>query len=130
MFFPDHERQETISLPTFDLHEYSLRGYPYLTLECLDSNFESLHRVHLIIREWNTKEEFLNFQDSDGRSGDPDLDGEEGGDCPYYEADEIFGSSDCNDFSDLDDYSGKVHPLAPQCSGYPCIDYEGSGGGR
>jgi len=81
-------------------------GYPYFTLECLDSNYEALHRIHLIIREWNTQEEFLSFQDSDGRSGDPDVDGEEGSDCPYYEADEALhhAHTDCNDFADLDDY--------------------------
>lgn len=115
-----------------------LKAYPYFTLECLDSNHESLHRVHLIIREWNTKEEFLSFQDSDGRSGDPDLEGEEGGDCQYYEADEKLGSTKCNDFSDIDDYINNssnsvfANPylqIQQSLLPYPHVDYEGGGGG-
>ncbi len=116
MFFPDESRKDENS-PQVHLPI----GYPYFTLECLDSNFDALHRTHLMIREWNTKEEFLNFKDSDGRSGDPDLDGEEGGDCPYYEADEILGNTNCNDFQDLDDFN--------TLNSYPKVDYENSGGG-
>ena len=84
-------------------------GYPYYTLSCLDSNFEVLHRVHLVVREWNTLEEFLTFQDTEGRSGDPDVTGTEGSDCLYYEADEQLESSTrCNDFWDIDDVNGRV----------------------
>ena len=119
IFFPDVSRPSDIFLtPRFSSERISLRGYPYFTLECLGTNFESLHRIHLIIREWNTKEEFISFEDSDGRSGDPDIDGEEGGDCPYYEADEkLLGRTNCNDFLDLDDYGT-----------YPYINYNSGGG--
>ena len=107
--------------------EPQLLGYPYFTLECLDSNFETTHRVHLIIREWNIKEEFLDFQDSNGRSGDPDTTGAEGEDCDYYEPDE-FGDNQCNDLTDLDDLIDTIIPerdrLAPsKCQLYPCVDY-------
>jgi len=115
-------------------------GYPYFTLECLDSNYESLHRIHLIIREWNTREEFLSFRDSDGRSGDPDVDGEEGSGCPYYEADEVLHhtSTNCNDFADLDDYLELSDDITQSDIDilnafdvdldlpYPQINYEGS----
>ena len=102
-------------------------GYPYYTLSCLDSNFEILHRVHLVIREWNTLEEFVTFQDTEGRSGDPDIEGEEGDECLYYEPDEFLSHSgqQCNDFSDIDDIHDQELPL----SKYPYVLYEGSGGG-
>ena len=119
---------------TKPLPDANLRAYPYFTLECLNDNYESLHTVHLIIREWNTIEEFLSFKDSDGRSGDPDLSGEEGGDCNYYEADEkLLGRTNCNDFLDLDDYlSNDTLPSVIQDIldlPYPRIDYDGSAGG-
>ena len=101
-------------------------GYPYFTLECKDSNFEVLHRLHLIIREWNVLDEFGAFQDGGGDSGDPDIEGPEGSDCNYYESDE-FGDDDCNDLKDLDDFiEGRiVTPFYP----YPGADYSGSGVG-
>ena len=78
-----------------------LLGYPYYTLECLDSNMEAIHRVHFIVREWNTLEEFYEFQDSAGDNGDPDVEGVEGEDCNYYDPDEF--TNNCNDLYDLDD---------------------------
>ncbi len=113
MFFPDVSRRnepEQAILPI---------GHPYFTLECLDENFETLHRVHLIIREWNTQEEFLNFAE-DGRSIDPDIEGEEGSDCSYYDSDEILRDTHnrCNDFLDLDNYTTQNQ--------YPNTNYEGS----
>ncbi|MDE0151322.1 MAG: hypothetical protein OXK80_02340 [Bdellovibrionales bacterium] len=110
MFSPDVDNPiENLALRA------ALRAYPYFTLECLDSNMEALHRVHLTIREWNTQEEFLSFKESNGGSGDPDIDGEEGSDCPYYEADEKLGSTNCNDFLDLDDFIdiGIPYPRTP-----------------
>ena len=97
LFYADSSKSATTGDTSFPI------GYPYFSLSCLDSNYEVLHRVHLIIREWNTLEEFLNFQDSEGRSGDPDIEGNEGDECLYYEPDEQIGNSRCNDFSDIDD---------------------------
>ncbi len=88
-------------------------GYPYFTLECLDEDFEATHRVHLSIREWNTLEEFLSFQDSSGSDGDPDIEGKEGDDCEYYEPDE-FDDNECNDLLDIDDLGGD----------YPRVNYD------
>lgn len=115
MFFPDDLKKNDLNQTILPI------GHPYFTLECLDSNFETLHRVHLTIREWNTKEELLNFKDSDGRSGDPDIEGEEGSDCSFYDSDEILRDthSQCNDFLDLDDHT--------TLNRYPNIQYEGSG---
>ena len=132
MFYPDDNR-----IIENNINQLRLPiGYPYFTLECLDSNHESLHRVHLIIREWNTKEEFLSFKNSDGRSGDPDLEGTEGGDCQYYESDEKIGFqgnfANCNDYLDLDDWtkasniinSTSIYSIDPP---YPQASYEGGG---
>ena len=98
---------------------YNLLGYPYFTLECLDSDDESKHKIHLTIREWNTKEEFLSFKDTDGGSGDPDFSGTEGNDCNYYESDEMLSNTACNDYLDLDDY--KAQDI------YPNVKYDSSG---
>ena len=113
-----------INNPSSVPEDQQMLAYPYFTLECQDSNFEALHRVHLIIREWNTLEEFLSFQDSDGRSGDPDLEGTEGADCDYYEPDE-FNNNNCNDLHDLDDIIEVVKDTRRHlgCQGYPCADY-------
>ena len=93
-----------------------LLGYPYFTLECLDGNMEAVHRLHLIIREWNTLEEFYSFKESAGRSGDADISGREGDECQYYEPDE-FGNNDCNDLTDLDDIIGNLFV-------YPFVKYD------
>lgn len=100
------------------LGNQQLLAYPYFTLECLDAGGDALHRVHLIIREWNTFEEFSDFQDSDGDRGDPDISGTEGEECQYYEPDE-FGDNDCNDLFDLDDVMSERD--------YPHVQYEAGG---
>ena len=97
-----------------------LLGYPYFTVECLDGNKDAIHRLHLIIREWNTLEEFYSFKESNGRSGDSDISGREGDECQYFEPDE-FGDNDCNDLLDLDD----ITTLRP----YPFVNYDEEGGG-
>ena len=107
----------------------TLVGYPYYTLECLDSNMEAIHRVHFIVREWNTLEEFHEFQDSAGDNGDPNVTGEEGNDCNYYDADEF--ENRCNDLLDLDDLTinNFLEDIFGRLSGYPQVDYSKSGGG-
>jgi len=97
-----------------------LLGYPYYTLECLDSNMEAIHRVHFIVREWNTLEEFYEFQDSAGDNGDPDVEGVEGEDCNYYDPDEF--TNNCNDLYDLDDIIRNPR-AAPPALNYPQINY-------
>ena len=69
-------------------------------------------------------EEFYNFKESDGRSGDPDISGKEGDECQYYEPDE-FGDNDCNDLHDLDDIE-KLRLLNTSCGPYPCVIYDQS----
>lgn len=83
--------------------------YPYLPRSffefiCIDDTGEELHKIFLMIREWNTLEEFIKFHDAGGLDdADPDVEGYEGSDCAY----EILSSSDgdrpCNDLLDLDD---------------------------
>ena len=126
--------------PMSFLDNQSLLAYPYFTLECLDGNMEAVHRLHLIIREWNTLEEFYSFKESDGRSGDPDISGREGDECQYYEPDE-FGDNDCNDLTDLDDVIANECPPfiqsilntiftnqdASSICAYPFVDYNEGG---
>ena len=81
---------------------------PFYSFTCTDSAGEILHRIRLMIREWNTHEEFMSYYDSrgDDESANPDVEGEEGDDC-LYENRRLFGSitnfSGCNDYLDMDD---------------------------
>ena len=90
----------------------SVKGHPFLTWTCFDNSREVKHRIHLLIREWNTQEEFNRFKESNGSRGDPDtggIDGKEGSECEYFEKKTpIF--DDCNDLRDADDPIGKVYP--------------------
>ena len=138
------------------LTEFYPKSYPYITWSCLDQNYEVRHQIHLIIREWNTQEEFLNFKESNGSSGDPDTGGDEGNGCDYYTANNnarYFGK--CNDLYDLDDQD-KGRCSNPKCQNkrdcentehdcndndrddnnevgrwleYPELPYQGAGGG-
>ena len=107
-----------------DLGHSPLRheGYPYITWTCMDRNREASHRIHLLIQEWNTKEEFTRFKESGGSQGDPDIEGAEGTECDYYESDEVgsLNFTACNDIWDTDDFEEKGR-------GYPQINYGGSG---
>ena len=93
-------------------------GHPFITWSCLDNAKETKHRIHLLIREWNTQEEFKDFKEN-GR-GDPDTDGNEGDSCEHYESKHNTFSR-CNDLYDADDSDNETDP-------YPEIDYEGGGG--
>ena len=87
-------------------------GYPYITLGCQDKGREVKYRIHLIIREWNTKGEFREFKS--GGTGDPDVAEKEGSDCDYYEQeddniDDVYrrgegAGEECNDMVDADDW--------------------------
>ena len=104
-FFKAIEDEKTAQPPVFydsPNNPDKIKGHPFLTWSCLDPAREVKHRIHLLIREWNTKEEFTRFKESEGGSGDPDIGGAEGSECEYYEKDKaIFG--DCNDLYDSDD---------------------------
>ena len=97
-----------------------LTGYPYLTWTCSDKAREIKHRIHLVVREWNTQEEYNDFKDSEGGRGDPDVVGQEGSACDYYTSDEadFLIDTDCNDALDLDDWE-QITPSLP----YPEIIY-------
>ena len=45
----------------------------FITWSCLDKAKEVKHRIHLLIREWNTQEEFNRFKESNGSRGDSDI---------------------------------------------------------
>ena len=112
---PEDFRNDSVTFPEFfsldDFYRPSLlgrSGNPFFIFSCLDSAGEILHRINLMIREWNTAEEFETHYESGGsdESADPDVEGIEGDDCPYekrslFTAHSLF--SECNDYLDLDD---------------------------
>ncbi len=106
----------------------------FFTVECLDQAGEILHQLSLMIREWNTYQEFAEFYESAGagESADPDAPnkggatratigerGEEGEDCEYENRriiNELSATQYCNDFLDFDDYvEDRIN--------YPQVDY-------
>ena len=87
--------------PIDDLDGSSIRpGRPFYQFRCLDDGFEVLHQIDLFIREWNTLEDYLAFELTQGATYNPNRRGAEGVDCDYSP---IFGSGQCNDFRDFDD---------------------------
>ena len=110
------------SLPAFVQYVPGFRYIPRLFFEfkCLDDAGEVLHEIFLMIREWNTKEEFNNFFSSGGiDTADPDIEGEEGNECEYENRQILVEESEgCNDLKDLDDYGGS----------YPRIPYSQAAG--
>ena len=108
--------KENPTLPDFYIAIYT--GHPFITWSCLDNAKEVKHRIHLLIREWNTQEEFNRFKESQGSRGDPDTEGREGSGCDYYESTQaVFGA--CNDLDDADDFENRDLYL---CSNRNCTN--------
>ena len=112
-------------LPNAHLRPYDVTGYPYLTWSCLNKAREIKHRIHLVIREWNTQEEFNTFVESKGGRGDPDLEGAEGSICEYYEAGEanILTDTECNDVWDVDNLESSEAGSGRLYNPYPEVIY-------
>ncbi len=102
------------ALPLFAREEGSINDRIYnhipnlfFKFACLDGAGEVLHELLLMIREWNTMEEFVSFwEDEDGGndSADPDVTGDEGDECEYEQRFNSSGAPEpCNDWLDLDD---------------------------
>ena len=94
-------------LPAF-LQAGAYPSIPRLFFEftCFDPAGETPHQLLVMIREWNTFEEFLTFYNSGGEEeSDPDVEGEEGDECKYESRNFLSGglSSQCNDMLDFDD---------------------------
>ena len=72
----------------------------------MDKGLEVMHRIHLIVREWNTEDEFNAYQESSGSRGTAnENDGQDG--CNAYESDNwINYESECNDLPDVDNIEG------------------------
>ena len=104
-------------------------GYPYFTWSCFDKGMEIKHRIHLVVREWNTIEEFNNFKESTGSRGDPDVVGAEGSFCDYYESDEdnILKDTACDDAWDVDVWEQQNFGTGRSYNPYPHVIYTGSG---
>ena len=115
---PDHD--STSALTPLDRD-----GHPYITWSCEDSSREVKHRIHLIIREWNTREEFEEFKTTAGSDGDPDIGDNEGNECEYYESEDKYLKDDgrCNDMVDVDDWTS-----TPNNSSHPELEYTEGGG--
>ena len=138
---------ERLNLPVDDLLEGNIElpqfyrssrtenirtGNPFFTFSCEDSTGDTLYRINLMFREWNTYEEFIAFYDSGGgdETADPDVPGkgelgEEGDDCEYEERLPFFGSNPCNDYLDMDDIPENLLCRAANRDvvGYPCARY-------
>lgn len=93
------------SLPVFlQKSNYIHTPNLFFKFSCLDSAHEILHEILLLVREWNTLEEFLPFYTSGGANesrSDPDVEGLEGTACSYENR---YDSPRCNDWRDLADY--------------------------
>ena len=116
-------------LPAEFLNPYNVTGYPYFTWSCYDKGLEIKHRIHLVVREWNTIEEFNNFKESTGSRGDPDVVGAEGSFCDYYESDEnnILKDTACDDAWDVDVWEQQNFGTGRSYNPYPHVIYTGSG---
>ena len=96
----------------------SLEGHPFFTWSCLDHGLEVKHRIHLIVREWNTEDEFNAYKESNGSRGTANKNNEQDG-CSAYESDNwINYESECNDLSDVDDL-GNNYPEVGYGSNLP-----------
>ena len=95
------------SLPDFlqKSPHYDYRPELFFQFTCLDSAGDTLHKILLMIREWNTYAEFKEFYNAGGDdSADPDVEGTEGSDCDYEDFSTLDGEVEpCNDLLDLDD---------------------------
>ena len=97
-------------LPVFlqhSIYEHSPRLF--FEFSCLDNSLEVLHQILLMVREWNTFEEFKAFYDSGGSDENrtPDMEGQEGTRSCAYEETRIVDDDKyhkCNDQKDLADY--------------------------
>ena len=89
---------------------------PFITWACLDQNKETKHAIRLIIREWNTQEEFVRFKESEGSSGDPDISGAEGSECENYE-NNVLQFGQCDDLMDADGFTAKKAICNEGCNG-------------
>ena len=114
---PDDAELDRSSLPVF-LHRCErcphIEPRLFFEFECFDQAGETLHLIQLMIREWNTVEEFKDFYDDGGNDdADPDVEGTEGEDCDY-ETFTRLGSrpSQCNDlldFADVEDCDSNLY---------------------
>ncbi len=106
--------RENSKFPDFLKKSTHYNQSPRLAFEfaCLDSAREVLHRILLLVREWNTFEEFKIFYDAQGEdTADPDVDGSEGVDCNEDQESSSGEHAKCNDERDLDDYDAlDVYP--------------------
>ena len=106
------EDLQGLSRNTFPIFLQPNPNYPYqprifFEFDCIDSAGEILHSIKLLLREWNTFEEFIDFYDSGGNdSADSDVTGTEGIDCDYEDRSVLSGEEElCNDSFDFDDFT-------------------------
>ena len=113
------ERDGPLKMVILEQHKEPFQPYPFFTVECLDDTEEAIHALHLMIREWDTYQEFYDHYQSGGSEGShPDVTGEEGGDCDYQEnrfSARFYGKALCNDYVDMDYYyrEGQLFPGLP-----------------
>ena len=134
LFFHHTYSTPTVKFPLDRNTPYPHRiGNPFFTFNCLDGGGETLFKINLMFREWNTYEEFIAFYDSGGgdETADPDVPGkswtnfgQEGDDCDYEERLSFVEGSRCNDYLDMDDIAPDYVNVC-NVTGYPCARYGG-----
>ncbi len=71
---------------------------------CVDAAQETIHRIRVYVREWNTRQDFNDYVASNGATEVPDRGGVEGVSCNG-----LVGP--CNDFIDSDDFLANLGGL-------------------
>lgn len=107
------------------MRSVNISGYPYLSWACMDKAEDVKHRIRVIFKEWNTQEEYNSFKETKGSRGDPDVAGQEGSVCEYYEAEEaLLKDTACNDAMDVDDWQIEDHGIGRNYNPYPEVIYK------
>ena len=109
---PGTELSSSNNQLTRDFLSYYGRPRLFFDFECFEAGDELPHKIAVMIREWNTLEQFLDFFDDGGNdSSNPDVTGVEGDDCEYEDRTLLAneGGNRCNDSLDMDDYTTYPH---------------------
>lgn len=98
-------------------------GNDAYTFSCMNNAYETLHRIRVYVREWDTYADYLTYISSAGVTSVPDRTGVEGVGC----TEGVFGN--CNDAYDLDNFveflPGGVYYTTPltRAGNFPFYEY-------
>lgn len=93
-------------------------GNEAYTFRCLDAALETMHKITIFVREWDTVANFTSYLaspvESPSASADYDQSGTQGG-SGSEDCDGVFGEP-CNDIFDIDDLAPATPPVSPPYS--------------